>query len=194
MGFTPQTRVQLHDLLTTNGAFLSANQMAVRLRSPAVLDGTRVEVRNPNGERVSYFSYLRGVAAGQSTQPLLARTEPVFSTSTLTEATLSPTVSAVNPDYFTAMAFQNPGTAPVTITVEQYAGTQLTGQITLSLAPRNSVSRTASEWFGAAPSPGTYWHIVSSAPVQMMGLLGNTKNGTVLPLSVVPVTPGTFQS
>jgi hypothetical protein len=193
MGFTPQTRVQLHNLLTTNGVFLNANQMAVKLSSPAVLDGTRVEVRNPDGERVSYFSYLRGIPAGMSTQPLLARTEPVFSTTTLSEATLSPTVSAVNPDYFTGMAFQNPGAAPVTITVEQYAGKQLTGQTTLTLAPRNRISRTASEWFGAATSPGTYWHIVSSAPIQMVGLLGDTRHATVLPLSVVPVTPGTFQ-
>jgi len=193
MGFTPQTRLRLHDLSTTEGTFLSANQMAVRLNSPAVLDGTRVEVRNPDDERVSYFSYLRGIPAGQSTHPLLARTEPIFSISTLTEAVLPPNVSSANPAYFTGMAFQNPGTAPVTITVNQYAGKQLTGHTTLSLAPRNYISRTASEWFGAATSTATYWHIISSAPVQMTGLLGNTQTGTVLPLSVVHVTPGTFQ-
>ena len=185
MGFTPRTKVNIPSLLAYSTQYVSPTEIQVTPGVDTILDGTRVTVREGNDSDI-YYSYMRGIPADPSARPLLARTVPVFSIMTATEAILPPTISPqVNPDYFTAIALQNPTAAPVEITVESYSGAgDLTGSTLLTLAPRYRISREVSELFGATLPTGSYLRIVATQPVQMLGLLGNDQTGVVLPVAV----------
>ena len=184
--FSPQTKVSIRNLNVSAVQYVSPTQMSVTVRSAGLLDGTLITVQNPDKSTDTYFSYLRGVPVGQSAQPLLALTVPVFSIQTATQAILPSTISPqVNPAYFTGIALQNPNGTPASITVESHnASGSLTGSTTVNLASGTRITREVSELLGATLPTGSYLRIVSNQPVQTVGLLGNTQTGVVLPLSL----------
>jgi len=186
MGFSPSTKVSIRELNASAIQYVSPTEFRVTLREAGVLDGALITVQNPDNSIDTYYSYMRGAPVGQSSRPLLARAVPVFSISTAFEATLPPTISSqVNPNYFTALALQNPNGASADITVEAHAANgALTGSTLVTLASGARITREVSEWFGAALPTGGYLHIVSAQPVQMQGLLGNDQTGVVLPIAV----------
>jgi hypothetical protein len=191
MGFTPQTAVTLSGIIASSIAYVSPTQIVVTLQDAATLDGTLIQIENPDKGSVTYYSYMRGVPVGQSADPLFAQTVPVFSISTATEAILPSTISAqINPAYVTGVAFQNSSQALATITVQSMsAAGQVTASTQLALAPGRRILRELSELFGSALSTGSYVHVLSTQPVQMLGLLGNHQTGVVLPLTFVSLSP-----
>jgi hypothetical protein len=186
MGFSPQTKVSIKELNASSIQYVSPVEFRVTLREAGALDGALITAQNPDNSIDTYYSYMRGVPAGQSSRSLLARTVPVFSINTAFEATLPPTISSqVNPNYFTALALQNPNPASADITVEaRSANGALSGATLVTLASGARITREVSEWFGATLPTGGYLHIVSAQPVQMIGLLGNDQTGVVLPVAV----------
>jgi hypothetical protein len=186
MGFSPKTKVSIRELNASSIQYVSPTEFRVTLREAGILDGALITVQNPDNSIDTYYSYMRGVPAGQSNRSLLARTVPVFSINTAFEATLPPTISSqVNPNYFTALALQNPNPASADITVEAHsANGALNGSTVVTLPSGARISREVSEWFGATLPTGGYLHIVSAQPVQMLGLLGNDQTGVVLPVAV----------
>jgi hypothetical protein len=112
IGFTPNTQVQVKGLSSPQIRYISPTQIQVTLKAPALLDGTQITAVNPDKSSDTYFSYLRAAEIGQSSRPLLAGTVPVFSINTGVAAALPSTISPlVNPDYFTAVALQNPNSS-----------------------------------------------------------------------------------
>jgi hypothetical protein len=190
-GFSSKTRVTVRNLSASSIQCVSPNEIRVTLKNSAMLDGTLMQVVNPDGSSDTYYSYLRGAPAGQSGQHLLTQTVPVFSTNTAYEAILPPTVSPVNSDYFTAVAIQNPSLAAAAITVESHSGSgALTGSAQITLPSGSRITREVSELLGAPLTTGGYLHIVSTQAVQMMGLLGNNRTGVVTPVSVNVIAAG----
>jgi hypothetical protein len=188
-GFSAKTRITLRNLKTSSIQVVSANEIRVTLKEAALLDGTLMQVVNPDGSTDNYYSYLRGVNIGQSAQPLLARTTPVFSINTAYEAILPPTVSPLNSDYFTAIALQNPNLAAITVTVESHsAAGALIGSAQVALPPGSRITREVSELLGAGLPAGGYLHVLAALPVQMMGLLGNNQTGAVTPVAVTVIS------
>ena len=184
--FSPQTKFAFRNLSVSGTTYVSPTQVVATVRSAGLLDGTLIQVQNPDKTTDSYYSYMRGVPLGQSTVPLLAVTTPVFSIQTATQAILPPTISPlVNPAYFTAIALQNPNVLPATIAVEAHnASGALTGVATVTLPFRARLTREVAELLGAPLPTGGYLRVLSSQPVQVMGLLGNTQTGVVLPVNV----------
>jgi uncharacterized membrane protein YgcG len=184
IGFTPQTKVSLRGVNASNIQYVSPTQFVVTLRETGTLDGALITVQNPDNSIDTYYSYMRGVPVGQSSRALLARTTPVFSIATANEAILPSTISSqVNPDYFTALALQNPNAASVNVTVEAHtANGALMGSQLVTLPSGARISREVSEWFGATLPTGGYLHIASAQAVQVLGLLGNDRSGVVLPV------------
>ena len=182
MGFSPQTKVSVRGLAASTIQYVSPTEFRVTVKDGGVLDGTLIQVQNPDKSSDTYYSYMRGVPAGQSAQPLLSRTVPVFSLNTAFEAVLPPTIS---PDCFTSIALQNPNPASSNITIEsRSAAGAVTGSMNLTLPSGYRISREVSELFGATLPAGGYLHILSTQPIQMLGLLGNDRTGVVLPVSV----------
>jgi hypothetical protein len=184
IGFTPQTKVSVRGVNASNIQYVSPTQFLVTLRETGTLDGALITVQNPDNSIDTYYSYMRGVPVGQSTRALLARTTPVFSLATANEAILPPTISSqLNPNYFTALALQNPNPVSANVTVEAHtANGGLMGSQVASLPGGARISREVSEWFGATLPTGGYLHVVSAQPVQVLGLLGNDSTGVVLPV------------
>jgi hypothetical protein len=98
------------------------------------------------------------------------------------EGVLPSTISPlVNADYFTAVALQNPGAAEAVVTVESHAA----GGTTVALPSGGRLTREVSELLGSVLPTGSYVRIVSAQAVQALGLLGNDKTGTVIPVAIV---------
>src|SRR5215469_10547825 len=82
MGFQPGTQVQLSDIKASSIAVASPGDIEIVLAEPTQMTGKKIQVTNPDGSQDTYFSYMRGIPLGQSTQPLLASAVPIFSSVT----------------------------------------------------------------------------------------------------------------
>ena len=191
MGFSTKTRVQMNPIKASSITLVSPNELLVSVKDGGLLDGNMIQVVNPDNSSDTYYSYLRGIPVGQSSRPLLTHTVPVFSISTGTDATFPPTISPqLNPDYFTGVAFQNPAAVPALITIESHnSGGALTGSAAVTLPSGGRISREVSELLGTTLPIGSYLHVTSTQPVQMLGLLGNDKTGIVLPVAFAGLSP-----
>jgi len=185
LGFSPKTKLSVRGLNTTSIQYVSPTEFRVTVHEGGMLDGTMIQVQNPDNSIDTYYSYMRGVPVGQSSRTLLSRTVPIFSILTATEAVLPSTISPlVNADYFTGIALQNPNAAPADITIEaRSAAGAVTGSTVVTLPAGYRISREASELFGAVLPTGSYMHVASTAPVQVLGLLGNDQTQVVLPIA-----------
>jgi hypothetical protein len=185
MGFSPNTKLTVRNLNVQAITYVSPTEFRVTLKQTGTLDGAMFIAQNPDKSTDTYYSYMRGVPMGVSTRPLLAKTVPVFSILTATEAVLPSTISPqVNPAYFTAIALQNPSPATATVTIDARSSTgAVLGSTTIALPNHSRFSREASELFGFTLPTGAYLHMTSTQPVQVEGLLGNDSTNTVLPLA-----------
>jgi hypothetical protein len=190
-GFTPSTKVAIRGLSIDSIQYQNSTQIRVKLKQPGMLDGTMIQVTNPDASSDTYYSYLRGVPVGQSTRALLNHTVPVFSILTATLATLTPAAST-DASSFTAIAVQNPALVSSDVTIEAHAaGGALVAGTTVKLASGSRITREIFELFGTNVPAGGYLRIASSQPVQMLGLNGNDATGIVLPQTVtVLAAPG----
>jgi len=187
MGFSSGTKVQLNPLKASSIQYVSPGEIRVTVKDGGVLDGNKIIVTNPDKSSDTYFSYLRGVPMGVSARPLLAKTVPAFSSKTMFEAVLPSTISPmVNADYFTAIALQNPSAAEARVTLESHdSGGALTGSTTVTLPSGSLLTREVSELLGAVLPTGSYLHVISTQPVQALGLLGNDRTDIVIPVAMV---------
>jgi hypothetical protein len=185
VGFTPNTKLVIRGLNVQSIAYVSPTEFRVTVKAAGVLDGVMFLAQNPDKSSDTYYSYMRGVSMGVSTRSLLAKTVPVFSILTATEAALPSTISPqLNPDYFTAIALQNPSPATAVVTIEARSGAgALLGSTTVSLPNHSRFTREASELFGFTLPTGAYMHMLSTQPVQVEGLLGRDSTRVVLPLA-----------
>jgi hypothetical protein len=186
-GFTPRTKVHINPLVMSSATYVSPTEIQVTLLDGGTLDGTEIRLKNPDGSLVYYYSYLRGVKAGVSTHPLIARAVPIFSTKTSVSAVLPPMIlPQFNSPYAVGVALQNPGpdAADVTLELVSAPGPPVS-TATITLAPRARISRELSEWFTGAIPAGASVRVRSTNPIQVLGLLANTDDGTVLPMAFV---------
>jgi hypothetical protein len=183
-GFSPRTKVNIKPMTMSSSTYVSPNEIQVTVSDGGMLDGTEIRLRNPDGSLVSYFSYMRGVKAGLSTNPLLARAVPIFSLKTSVNAVLPPTVlPQFNSPYTLGVAVQNPGTAPADVTLELVSASgPPVAAATITLAPRGKISRALTEWFAGAIPTGASVRVRATQPIQVLGLLANSTDGTVLPV------------
>ncbi len=194
VGFNSDTRVKLKTAVPADIRLIGPTEIQVTVGSALTMDGLQIDVKNKDGSADTYYSYLRGVPLGQTVKPLLARTVPVFSISTLADAVLPSTISPqLNADFFTAVALQNPNSTAVAVTVEEHAANGRTGaSATLNLPAGARISREVSELLGHTLGIGAYVRVIASQPIQMVGLLGDDRAGTVLPIPFV-VAPAVAQ-
>jgi IPT/TIG domain-containing protein len=184
MGFTVDARVAMEgvNLTTTDYQVVSPNQIDVILPDGLRMDGVRVRVKNKIGETAQYFSYLRAQPLGQSGNALVNRCYPLFSRTTYTSASLAWTRNATT---FTALAAQNPRASSADITVEMLSATnQVMGSFTFPLPPTSKITRDLTDFFAQAPVDAVSVHVTSTQRVQLLGLLGDTAAGAVVPVIV----------
>jgi hypothetical protein len=185
MGFQPGARVQIEGVDVGPTRFVSPSRLEVTLAADALMHGKRIRVRNPDLTMATYNSFLRSTPLGESSRLLLARTVPIFSLATFSEAYFNP---FANPEHFSALAFRNPESQSADISLDAYSaeGNPI-ASTTLTLPGAQRISREVAELFPDAVFPtGSYVRATSTIPVQMLGLLGDDAAGTVLAVDPNP--------
>jgi hypothetical protein len=159
---------------------VSANEIDVILRDQTTLDSQQFIAVNKDNSTSSYFSYLRGVLIKQPSRDLLQRAEPAFPLQTHALASL--VVPALTASQFAGLALQNPNPGPLVVTFEldSASGGIQVASVILPSGTR-LVDDVSSLMNGAVVNPGDTFRLTSTAPLQILGLLGDESAVTVAP-------------
>ncbi len=166
-------------------SFVSANEIDFTLGEPAVMDGQRIDMKNPDGSADSYYSYLRGVAQGTSSIPLVNATLPIFSTLKYSSALLTQNSAGIQNSILTALAMQNPGDVIANIQLEAFSpfGASM-GKVQVALPSRGRMVRELGEYFGQSLPANSTVRASSDCPVQFLGINADQAAGTAAAFAV----------
>lgn len=176
-GFQPGTKMSTK-MKTSTPVYIGPTEMQFTLQDTTTLDEQPIQVTNPNGSQVVFYSYLRGTLVASPSSELLRATDPIFQTLTRGTATIGP-LPAMTPGQFTALAVQNPTAGPVVVTLQL----QRTAATTTVMLP--SCGRVMDDLStllgGAAVGPGDVVTVTATSGVQILGLNGDANAFTVAP-------------
>ena len=178
-GFKTNTKVT-SQFKTSSIRFVSDSEFDVTLKEVTTLDAQWVTLQNPDNTTATYFAYLRGVLVRQPGRSLLRVSEPAFPQ--LTHALASMVVPSMTASQFCALALQNPNPGPLTVTftLNSLSGATQTTSVLLPSGYR-LVDDLSSLLNGAIVNPGDTVQLMSTAPLQILGLLGDESAVTVTP-------------
>ena len=188
-GFDPTARVQIDTVGTIFTQYVDPNTLRIWSPTSFVLDGSRVKLTAKAGSTV-YYSYMRGVAQGSSSVPLIARTVPVFSVTQFSDAKVPVASSS---QFIPAVAVQNPGSVAANVDFDLYVSTSTlpAAHLTISLPPGAKYSRSLDEIAGIV-LPWAFVRVRSLSGVQVLGMLADLTAADVLPVAPLVVAPGTL--
>ena len=176
-GFQPGTKIAAK-MKISNATYISSTEMRFSLQDSTTMDTQPLQVVNPDGSQVVFYSYLRGAPVNKPSRALLQNTEPVFQALTHSLAVLGP-LSANASGQFTALAVQNPSQGPVVVTFQL----QSTGATTTVLLPSGGrvMDDLSSLLGGASVGVGDVVTVTATSGVQILGLQGDENAGTITP-------------
>jgi hypothetical protein len=180
-GFTSSVKADVEGANVVTSKFVSSNEIDITLAQTVLLDGVRVRVENST-QRVMYYPYLHTAEVGSSSNPVIAATVPLFSRVTYTTATLPWTRSGTA---FTGLALQNPNQNSAQITLQLLSSSnQVLQTSSVSLAGVSKITEDILDFFPQPPAGATAVHISATAPVQILGMQGDTAAQTIGPVIV----------
>jgi len=159
---------------------VSSGEIDLTLKDQTYLDSQAVTVQHPDRSSDRYFCYLRGVPVRVPSRTLLQHAEPAFPLQSHAIASL--VVPDLSSSQFAALALQNANPGPLVVTfqlVSRTAGTQST-TVTLPSGTR-IVDDLSSLLDGYPVAPGDTLQLTATAPLQILGLLGDESAFTVAP-------------
>jgi hypothetical protein len=179
------------DVKICNGAVADGATTCPGTGATFQLDGERVRVKDTGSNfTIEYYTYLRADdVAGSSATALVNLVHPMFSRLTY----LSATIPLVNSGtQFTGLSLQNTNALDSGIKIELLDASNASLANTSFILPGLSGGRAGkkitrnvvADWFPSPPSGATKVKVtVTSGPaVQVLGMLGDTSTGTVLPV------------
>ena len=183
VGFQPTSVVTVKNAAIATSRYISPNEIQVTLGTSVDMTARRVQIKNsvPTAQTAVYYSYQRTVPVGTSTNALMAASYPLFARSTWIQAYFRPVLSGTS---FSGLALQNVGATAATVRLELYSnkGVLLTSNV-LSVGVNTRITRKLGEILpGAVPATGTLLRVIASSRIQMLGLLGDSASGIVLPV------------
>jgi hypothetical protein len=200
-GFDANTRVSIEDttIFQSDTHLISPNEIDVVICNGASetattcpntgatlhLDGERVRVKDQNNNVNEYYTYQRAddVAGTPSNTPLVGLVHPMFSQQTYNTATIPLVHTATQ---FTGISVQNTsGTQSVLdISLANDANANVSTTVQVTLPNRQKITRDVIADFFSGTVPAGATRIIISSPqkVQVLGMLGDTSAGTVVPV------------
>jgi hypothetical protein len=171
------------DVVICNGASETAT-ICPNTGATLHLDGERVRVKDQNNNVNEYYTYQRAddVAGTPSNTALISLVHPMFSQQTYTNTTIPLVNSAVQ---FTGVSIQNTSGTPLTIAISLVNDSNVNlGTVEVTLPNRQKITRDviADFFSGTVPAGATKIKISSPQNVQVLGMLGDTSAGTVVPV------------
>jgi hypothetical protein len=181
IGFNSRTRLRVNNVATSAVRLISPNEMQFTLAQTTEMRGVRLRAENPEFTS-TYYAYMRGITSAVSSRTLLAATEPIFSVTPRTVATLGPFPLSSAAQY-AGLALQNPNLSDVAVGIALYdAGGVLVYQSARTLERQHRLAMELSELLdGVAPPPGSSVVLTASAPIDAIGLLCDEGSWTVSP-------------
>jgi hypothetical protein len=197
-GFDANTRVSIEDTTIFQSHLISPTEIDVVICNGASetattcpntgatlhLDGERVRVKDANNNVNEYYTYQRAddVAGTPSNTALISLVHPMFSQQTYTNTTI-PLVN--NATQFTGVSIQNTFGTPLTIAISLANDSNVSlSTVQVTLPNRQKITRdvVADFFSGTVPTGATKIKISSPQNVQVLGMLGDTSAGTVVPV------------
>ncbi len=200
MGFDANTKIQMNNVATLTQNFVSATEIDVTIGSLCVpesnpckpatslqLDGDRVRAIKGN-ETVEYFSYDRtDDAPGSSNNSVVNLVHPMFSQQHFVTGTFPFKAGGTQ---FTGIALQNTDAsvgATVQIDLLDANGNPVVSPAAVLLVgARKKLVRDIADLFTGIPSSAATVRatVTTGPPVKMLGMLGDTSSGSVVPVVV----------
>jgi hypothetical protein len=176
-GFQPATKISAK-MKISNVTYISSTEMRFSLQESVTMDTQPLQLGNPDGSQVVFYSYLRGAPVSKPSRVLLQNTEPVFQALTHSLAVVGP-LSANAAGQFTALAVQNPSQGPVVVTFQL----QSTGVTTTVLLPSGGrvMDDLSALLGGASVGAGDVVTVTATSGVQIVGLQGDESASTITP-------------
>ncbi len=177
----------------TNINVIDSNTLTFTTIEGFNMEGTEFDLINGDKARSTdvFFSYRKGELQQASQVPLIAASDPIFSSTTYSQAKLNLVAGNIAPaNLITGVAIQNPGLIGTMVEVRTLDATGTTVGSRRYFLPQNGlllesiqelVPNTALNYTGSVKIES------SSSPVQILGLLGNKADNSVAPVMAVAV-------
>jgi hypothetical protein len=180
-GFDPASEVDINEAAIATSTYVSPTLLQVTLSAPFDIRGKRTRVTNGNNERAEYYPYQRTTNIGTSTHALIASSIPLFAQTTWKLGFFRPTAQGT---IFSGVALQNLNHKQANVVLSLYSKKGiLLGTVTQPLGVNKSMARDLAELFPGLVTTGTRLRVSSDQPIQLLGLLGDDADGTVLPIN-----------
>ena len=177
-GFRAWSKVEIYNAPAMKVTYVSETELQVTLEQDFQIDQRRVEVTNPDLTQRAFYPHARNIATSWSAYDLLTATVPMFSPKTWSIASVVLPESVADEGKLAGVALQNPSVDAVVVRLS-------IGELATSvtLLPGERLMRSVDELFpGFAPQSGMKLAVEASAPVQVLGLIGDSATATVLPI------------
>ena len=175
-GFVPRTRIQFNGVKLAKTSFIDSTRIDVVLATPARMHGTRVRAVNPNGSKVTYYSYQRTARVDPSAMPVFRDAVPLFPHRSALSAIIDLSGVAAG------LALQNIEPSSATVVVRLFGADGALLATTRFVLPANAyLVQEVPELFQMAAPAGAFVRVRASGPVQAMGIAVDAA-GTATPL------------
>lgn len=175
-GFVPRTEIQINEVKLAATRFIDSGHIDVVLARPARMHGIRIRATNPDGARVTYYSYQRTARVDPSVMPVFRDAVPLFPNASALSATVDLSGAA------TGLAVQNIGSVPVRVAARLFRADGATLASTeFGLPAERYLVQTTDELFNMPAPPGAFVGLRATGPVQAMGISVNA-GGAFTPL------------
>ena len=176
LGFQRNTQLTTK-MKMSNPVLVSLTEMDFTLQETTTLDQQPIQASNPDGSRVTYYSYMRGVLIQAPSREILRRTEPMFPSAARLTATINVQASSTAAQ-FTAVALQNSNPGPISV---QFQLRSTGAAATFVIPPGGRLMDDVATIFGTAVSPGDIVTISSTAGVQIVGIAADPDAQVITP-------------
>ena len=184
IGFRKNLVVKVKDAKMARSTFVNSNLIQITLATSINMENRRVQVQDPGtNETAVYFSYQRPTSLGASSHTLVANSYALFARK---KRTLGYFRSVLSGTAFTALSLQNLASTSTTARLDLLTvpgGNVITSKV-VALGANTRITRDLREFFPTAvPDNSTEVKVTSTAPIHMLGLVGDDATGAVLPVA-----------
>ncbi len=182
-GFSRGTTISRSSFRIRSLTFVSASELDIVLDKTTILDSQRIDVTNPDKAKttITYYSYLRGVEAVKSAEPLVVATDPMYPQLTYLRVAAMQAPFGINQSILTALSMQNPNQTPVIVKLEAQTAFGKIAETTITLGFGERITRELGEFFGQALPVGATVKATSTLPIQFLGFTADRATGDVTP-------------
>jgi len=180
--FEPRTDIRFKEVQLAQVCFVSPTRMDVVLAETATMHGMTITAKNPDRTQSTYYSYQRTRPMSASTDPVMQFAVPLFPPKTVTTATVSLPKPEAHVTRGIALQDVDETGAYASIELLDAAGNAIAASGAY-VKPSTFMVRELSELFGPAPPNASAIRVLSSAPIQVMGLTANQELGTASPVA-----------